>query len=188
MKTIPGGCDSRARIKIATVGVVLLSLAGTAAAQAPAVSPSPAPKELSESRALGLSASTTLASWFVLIGGALGGSAGVAAAGGLGTMFGPSTGHIYRGKLLTSGFVVRGIGLVAMGTGVGLELRCFEHCESNLGGVLAVLGLFVYIGGTVHDIAEAPSEVRKHNQRLKSVTVAPMITGQSVGFALGGQF
>lgn len=160
----------------------------------PAPAPPPPPSPLSESAALGYSLAGTITSWALLVGGAAGDSVGAALLGTLGTFMAPSFGHWYRGQILTRGLGVRTVGFAVFAWGVvkAFDDLC-EDCSGSSSDVetttgLVIAGLLLYAGGTIDDIVTAPLAVRKHNQRLEILGIAPMVTSHGAGLALGGRF
>src|SRR5262245_50589491 len=112
----------------AAVALLILTATGVAMAQPGAPVPAPVPPrappqtdgERSESAALWLSLGGTAASWGLLVLSPRMGSSGeeVALLGGLGTILGPSLGHIYAGRFGTPGLGLRtaGLGAASLGT------------------------------------------------------------------------
>jgi hypothetical protein len=179
----------------------------------PELAPLPAPAQpprdeagapLSEGTALALSLGGTVVSWGLL------GAAhyvydknGQATAmmglvGGFGIVAAPSAGHWYAGTRGTRGLAVRLAGVATLLAGaVYKETECplfsFGHddgppCIPQRGSNVLLVGLGLVLAGTIDDIVTAPSRVRRHNERLSNLAIAPMLTGSSAGLALGGRF
>jgi hypothetical protein len=195
---------------------MIVALAGSASAQAvspPGVTPAVAPdppgdpmssltsrpplrrEPLSEAAALQLSLYGTALSWAAVAtslaldhNNSAGGPLFVL--GGIGTLLAPSFGHIYANSFLT-----RGLGLRVLGLGVLIGLvtveaksECEESCNNRgvVGIALGALGLYAW--GTVDDIATAPRAVRRYNERLRNVTLVPMVRRNTAGVVLSAQF
>jgi hypothetical protein len=118
------------------------------------------------------------------------GSGDVALLGLLGTFLAPSTGHWYRGAVVTRGMGFRALGVVAFVYGVLLPIlsECEESCRPDRERLFFMGSLVLYAGGTIDDIISAPLRVRRHNQRLQQVQLAPMPTPGGMGVSLGGRF
>ena len=180
---------------------------GTSApAPVPATAPAPEPRPAgsggpsSERTALALSIGGTLGSWGLLIAssGMVDDRASAAIAlgsvGALGAVLGPSFGHWYAGKVATRGLGLRvgGIGSALLGLFLLVTDCPLDHeetlCDSKIGLVTLIGGAGLFLGGTIDDIVTAPRRVRRRNQRLAGVALAPMVTPRSAGLALGGWF
>lgn len=121
--------------------------------------------------------------------------------GAIGTLVAPSFGHWYAGKYFTRGMGMRvgALGLVMVGAVVALA-ECpltFGHddvedddCDDSFGAATFILlgGAALFVAGTVDDIRTAPRRVRRHNEAISSIALAPIVTHQSAGLALGGRF
>ena len=87
---------------------------------------------------------------------------------------------------MTRGFAVRliasTVGILSILTMIGCECSTPRADKILLGSVL------LYIGASLDDVITAPLAVRKHNQRIEGLGLAPMVTDRSVGLALGGRF
>ncbi len=171
--------------------------AGDAAAQPGMSEPQPlvpaAPpvqgEPLSEGVALGLSLGGTIASWALLVAvvadeeddhGTL------ATLGLLGTYVAPSAGHWYAGSFLTRGLGIRTAGAVATFAAIVKLISC-DGCNDAEVEYLFYGGLLLYAAGTIDDIFNARGKVRQKN-RERGFTIAPVVTPQSTGLALGGRF
>lgn len=192
----------------AVAASIILALAGSASAQpgmtepvpapAPAAPPAPTGGELNEGTALALSLVGTVGSWALFIGSAYmseggDGSGVLTTVGAIGVLVGPSIGHWYAGKYVTRGLGLRALGVAAAFTGAMVALsECGlfseEPCDPTGGETIALLGAGLFIAGTVDDIVTAPGRVRRHNERLAGLAVAPVLTQHSAGFAIGGRF
>lgn len=170
------------------VAGLLISLVSTASAQR-----ARSAGELDEGLALGLSLGSTVASWAIVAAAISIENEGLGVVGAVGTMFGPSAGHMYAGKLATRGFIMRGTGIAGVIGGLAIELKeCgfFDrNCEtSGLGPALAILGVGLYVWGTIDDVVTAPTRARRHNQQLQSMALRPVLTKDTAGLAFGGRF
>jgi hypothetical protein len=191
--------------KIAVL-IVLCITAGTAAAQPSLTAPSAPPPpfevsrgdELSPGTALALSLGGTLASYGLIIASMdrYGDEyEAMALVGGIGTFVAPSFGHWYEGTILTRGLGFRALGA---GTFVTAAMVALSECplfseqecnESPAAPILAIAGAAMWVGGTVDDIIQAPRRARRHNARLRGVTLAPMATrGGGGGLVVAGSF
>lgn len=184
-------------------------------APAPYFAPAPAPtrvtalpagERLSEDHALALSLGGTALSWGLLIGAMVipddgsGVTALMGTAGAVGSVFAPSFGHWYADAHLTRGLGLRlgGMAVVLAGAFVAFteDPITYGHddppTESNepvIGPAIAIIGVGMFVAGTIDDIVTAPRRVRRLNrEREVSVSLAPMVTHQSAGLALGGRF
>jgi hypothetical protein len=147
-------------------------------------------QRLSERTALKLSLGITVASWGAIFANAAisdGRSSGFATFGVIGAFLGPSTGHWYRGAILTRGMISRMIGGAVMIFGIALGSSCDGHsCETAVNSILGGMALVAI--GSADDIITAPFRMRAHNRSLQDVTLAPMVTPHSAGLALGARF
>jgi hypothetical protein len=155
----------------------------------------PEPKD--RDTAVLLSAGGTLASATLLAVGVKTENGALAAAGLISSLFTPSAGEIYAGRLGTPGL---GLRLISAGvTVVGLEeaFKCFlasspcQH-DSGLAAGLIVAGGIGYASGILYDIATAGSAVDDYNRRMH-VRVTPTViptasSGPAVGLGIGGSF
>jgi hypothetical protein len=195
---------------------VLAAAPGSAAAQpgmtppAPpstAAPPSPPPppavmrgEPLSENVALALSLGGTAVSWGLLLGAeGLSNDHDTAEVlgtiGFVGTLVAPSFGHWYAGSYLTRGMGLRALGTLAIGAGLASfyedVLDTWDGSDdhsADSAGWLILVGGGLLIGGTIDDIVTAPRKVRKRNQQMFSVGVAPVVTPRTAGLALSGTF
>jgi len=179
---------------------LVLSIAGKAAAQPaepPAASPPP-PEELSESTALGLSIGPTIVAWVAVAAtAAFDGDNRVAQSlGGLAVLAAPSFGHWYAGTPWTRGLALRTAALLPLGLALTTAKECPLTWDARGGGCgpdrlgegLAIAAIAMYAAGTVDDIVTAPAAVRRHNERLRSVAVVPMVRRDAGGVMLAAQF
>ncbi|HWO22935.1 MAG TPA: hypothetical protein VNO30_29445 [Kofleriaceae bacterium] len=166
--------------------------------------PHPIGSRRSEGTALLLSLGGTTVSWGLLLGGSRL-FEGAAYAGGIGAVIAPSLGHWYAGTALTRGMGVRllGTALIFGGAVVGVA-SFFDQLhddndddndtdtvvrDSPTAKALVISGLVLVAAGTIDDIITAPLRVRRENRaRGWGVGLAPVVTQQSAGFALGGRF
>ncbi|MGN6104931.1 MAG: hypothetical protein ACTHU0_07500 [Kofleriaceae bacterium] len=178
------------------IGAVVMGLSGEVAAR-----PRNAPAPLDEDVALGLSVAGTTVAWTVLIGGAASNGNEVAIVtvvgiGLVGTLFAPSAGHWYAGKVMTQGLGMR---LVGLGTTLAGAATLFatcplvgeSPCNETYAGAAAVLlltGATIYIGGTIDDLNTVTRRVRQHNQRLEKLAIVPTLQRGGAGLAIGGTF
>jgi hypothetical protein len=162
-------------------------------------------EELSEGKALAWSLGGTVASYgaialaFPLKSGELG------TAGMLGTLIAPSFGHFYAGTWLTRGMGLRALGIVTLivgaiadsegcgglfysGHGDPVPEDCGDDFRTTKGTVLMLSGIGMFVGGTIDDIVTAPRRVRRHNDRIKALAVAPIVHGDGGGLVLSGRF
>jgi hypothetical protein len=189
---------------VAIASTVLL-LAGTAAAQ-PVVTPpgltpalpaaAPPPRqgdEVSESTALAIAVGGTVASYgMVLLGaGPVRGDAGrtLIAIGVAGTLIAPSAGRWYARSAGWRGLGLRlaGAGAVALaGAAAVSECGLFrsDPCTPVVGLVLGIAGAGLWVGGTIDDIVMAPRDARRHNERLRQVTLVPLVRPDDHGLGL----
>jgi hypothetical protein len=184
---------------IATMALVL-SMAGRAAAQsAEPPAPPPPEEELSETMALGLSIGPTVVAW-VAVAATLSvddDNRVALSLAGLGTLAAPSFGHWYAGTPWTRGLVLRTAALLPFGVALSRARNCPFHADSigtegcgpdRLGEGLAIAAIAMYAAGTLDDIVRAPAGVRRHNERLNSVAVVPMVRRDAGGVMLAAQF
>lgn len=151
------------------------------AAQAPAYG-----RPLSEGVALGLSAGGTLGAWGLLIIAGRQSYEKAALVGLAGTLVTPSLGHWYRGSIMTRGFALR---LLAAATGIASFVTIIGcECSTPVADKILIGSAVLYVGASIDDILTAPLAVRKHNRRIESLGLAPMVTNHAVGLALSGRF
>jgi hypothetical protein len=175
--------------------VVPLAVPSTASAPVapapPAAAPAPAPPaldgELSVDTAIMLSVGGTAASWTVLLvaGSIDHGNNFVVPLAGISLVLAPSFGHWYAGTPFTGWFGLRAAALVP----VMIAATSCGECDppSSLGWI----ALALYAAGTIGDIATAPADVRRHNEKrrmLRDLAVAPMIHRGGGGIVLGARF
>jgi hypothetical protein len=186
---------------IVTMALVL-AIAGNAAAQSaePHAAPPPPPEEeLSETMALGLSVGPTVVAWVALIATLEVDDDNRVAIplAGLGIMAAPSFGHWYAGSPWTRGLAVRTAALLPFGIALSRARNCPFHADvvgiegcgpDRLGEGLAIAAIALYAAGTLDDIITVPAAVRRHNERLNSVAVVPMVRRNAGGVMLAAQF
>jgi hypothetical protein len=189
---------------VAAAALLVLAFTGTAAAQPGLTLPPPAPlpppvlrgEQLSETTASWLAFGGTAASWTLIfvaadMNHAHGNASRVATIGAIGTVFAPSFGHWYADSFLTRGLGLRVLGIgftVAALASLASAANCEDDCGDSSFGVLALAGAGLFIAGTIDDLATTPSAVRRHNQRLQSLAIAPVVHRGSTGLALTGRF
>ena len=155
-----------------------------------------APK--SETTALELSLGGTAASAALVIIGGQVDNPGMISAGLLSSLVTPSLGEWYVGKVATPGLGIRAVSAVATVVGAAEALKCLDaegdcHTDASA-GYLLVGGVIGYAGGTIYDIATAPREARRYNERHGlRLTLAPTPlrtpSGQAtMGVGVGGTF
>jgi len=161
---------------------------------------------LDPSVAMGLSLGGTAVSWGLLVGSIYVARSGssmaglMGTAGAIGTVFAPSLGHWYADAYFSRGLGLRlgGMAVVLAGAIVAFaeDPITYGHddpqTESNdpvIGPAIAIVGVGMFVAGTIDDIVTAPRRVRRLNrEREVGVSLAPMVTHQSAGLALGGRF
>lgn len=158
----------------------------------------PIPGEKSPGIALALSLGGTVGSYVLAVAGGETQSDELSSMGAIGVFLAPSFGHWYAGKGWTDGLTLRLAGVGGMMVGLILLLGdCgFEgdsSCDEAPGTVLMVVGAGAYVGGTILDIATAPGQARKYNERLRERAangwaLSPVVTGDRAGFVLSGRF
>jgi hypothetical protein len=98
----------------------------------------------------------------------------------------PSLGHYYAGDWVSTGTVVRAVGLGLM----GLAALGNDHDENNA-PILPALGALTVLTGMAIDIATAPRAAREYNTQRRvaiSPAIFPSASGPLVGVSVGGQF
>ena len=97
--------------------------------------------------------------------------------------------------MITRGLVTRAAGIAAMGVGLAnMELFCDHDCgDDSLAGALFIGGMVAFTVGSVDDIVSAPINASRRNREnqaraIKSLTLAPQVSHDRVGFALAGSF
>ncbi len=175
---------------------VVLSLS-TAALAEPAAGPDDDAK--SPALAIGLSTAGTVLP-LVMIGAAFDGSdvnVTLYLAGMAGTLIGPSIGHWYAHEYVTPGLLGRGAGAALAGIGAAMSLECIglvSPCETTptmvAGEIIGIVGIAVYAGSTLYDIATAGRVTRAWNDN--HIQIAPTVMGsgatRSVGLSASGSF
>lgn len=165
--------------KLAAVITTLLATTTVAAAQPTEVA------EKSEQSAFGLALLGTAAPLALTIAGASTNQDGLTRAGALGMLIGPSAGHWYAGKIVTTGMAVRGAGTLVMLAGVAQaigNIDCEDSCSSG-GGTLMAAGGLLFLGGTIHDLATAGRAAREWN--ATHLAVGPTVVGTGGRSTLG---
>ena len=146
--------------------------------------------------ALELSIGGTVASGALVAIGFQANNGGMIAAGLLSSVVTPSLGEWYAGKPLTAGMGIRAASAVLFLAGVGEAFKCLdtENCSNNnaAAGVMLIGGLAGYAGGTIYDIATAPTAAREFN-REHQLHIAPTYMrtpsgNATMGVGIGGTF
>jgi hypothetical protein len=108
---------------------------------------------------------------------------------------GPTAGHWYQGRIITRGLVTRAVSLAVLAYGVShFEIDCEHDCRSSdFTDYMMLAGLVGFAVGSVDDIVTAPIEAHKTNRKnqaraIKSLSLAPHVSEDRVGFALAGSF
>jgi len=111
---------------------------------------------------------------------------GLVIVGGVGLVVAPSLGHWYAGKYIPRGMWMRLASLVAVAGGIGMQFAPGE--EIPTAGVLPIIvGVGLFLSGTVDDIITAPLRARRY-KRERGVVITPLVTQSSAGLALSGRF
>jgi hypothetical protein len=171
------------------VALVLAVGAATAFAQAPGEvvveAPKPPAKRLRTAIALswGAFVGPMVASAVVLgdAPGTAGAVGGIIASGAM--VFGPSAGHCYAGRCLTTGLALR-----VAGAGIVTAMVVREQTEPLGFGTLFIgLGTAVslWMTGLIWDAVTLPRAVRRAN-RERAFGIAPLVRGDTAGIALTG--
>jgi hypothetical protein len=110
---------------------------------------------------------------------------------------GPSFGQWYSGRFLTPGLGVRALGVIVAGAGAATDFfgcqdtspsACADHAKAN---ALLIAGGALVLGGTIWDIATAPSTARDWNREhgvTVTATAMPTAGGIAPGLAVVGTF
>jgi hypothetical protein len=99
----------------------------------------------------------------------------------------PSVGHWYAGRAITPGLVVRSAGFAAAGLMAWQHPHCTTGtCVPEWFAIYGIVGAIVT--GMLLDLATLPSAVRRANARTERLHLAPLLTRESSGLALGGRF
>lgn len=117
-------------------------------------------------------------------------------AGGATLLVGPTAGHWYAGKIVSTGLGLRlgGAALMALSSGLAgqsavPELLGADGGSYELGIAGVVLGGGLMAVGAIHDIATADNAARAYNHKhARTLNVTPTITREQTGFALVGTF
>ena len=195
-------------MKLAAAATVATALAAATPAHAqPALTPALVPagprepahvanqdEEKSGSTALLLSLGGAVGSLALTVVGANmenGSGASLMTVGVLSSIITPSFGHWYAGEYWTAGLGMRAGGGIAFVAGAAQAFGCIDAENScDDGAALVLVGAGLYIGGTLYDIATAPSAAERWNE--KHLQLAPTVvssgTHQTLGLGLGGAF
>ncbi len=107
-------------------------------------------------------------------------------AGGVSTVFGPSLGNFYAGKVLSTGLGVRLAAAAVLGIGASvLAGETFSVNTIGIGLVGLIGGATVIALGDVLDIREAPRAAADFNRR--HLSIAPMVSRTAAGSQTGIQ-
>jgi hypothetical protein len=170
-----------------------------------ALAPTPGAVRRDPAVALGLSLGVTGAGVALMTAaGAVGESDlgdGMALAGFLAILVGPTTGHIYADRIANPGLGIRAVsasvGIVSFSA---LGLCAFsldddgDDADCSGWALAGYAAWLVYAGGTVYEIADAPRAARAYNQRHGlEVALAPTSVragdgSQAPGLAVAGRF
>ena len=118
------------------------------------------------------------------------GGTGMALGGVVVALVGPTTGHIYAGRVRNWGLAVRAAGVVVLVAGLSRFVNCGDarSCDGDSRGVGVFFGGLALTGvGTIYEIALAPGAARRWNARF-TVTPVPTPSGSFPGVALAGRF
>jgi len=181
--------------KLLTLAVAATALCTATVAHAdPAETGDQGPKD--PTTALELSLGGTAASGALLGIGIGANNGGMIAAGLLSSLVTPSLGEWYAGKPITLGMGVRAASAFVLLAGLSESLKCLDetNCtnDNKAAGELLVGGLIGYAGGTIYDIAMAPSAARDFN-REHQIHLAPTYMrtpsgSATMGVGIGGTF
>jgi hypothetical protein len=189
----------RLSMLLLTTALLITTTAHAALASPPSVTErTPPPHKKSPARARNYAIGGALLGSALFGGGALvSGGAGHHAAstaalvgGSLALVVGPSAGHWYAGKPVTTGMVLRAVGVGAAILSANKAAECLaEACGDNVGelaGTVLVTGLGLVVVGTVWDLVTADDEAAAWNRRHGlDVDVAPTVIGTAHGLAPG---
>jgi hypothetical protein len=107
-------------------------------------------------------------------------------------VLGPTAGHWYLGKAVTTGLVIRLSGIGVAAAGIGLLAWKGPQGEDGYAPMMLTLlaGGGVWATGTIWDFATLPREVRRYNARHSrgQLGLAPMRISSGTGLALAGTF
>ena len=146
--------------------------------------------------ALELSVGGTLASAGLVAIGAGAHNDGMIVAGLVSSLVTPSFGEWYAGKPVTLGMGLRVASTLVFVAGASEAFKCIDsdNCQNNntAAGVMLLGGLIGYAGGTIYDIADAPSAAREFN-RAHQIHVVPTYMrtpsgNAAMGMGIGGTF
>src|ERR1043166_3206441 len=165
--------------------VMVLVLASRAAAQPvePPAAPLPPPEELGERTAVELSVGTTVVAWTALIATTQYHEHNRVALSflGLAVFAAPGLGQWYAGSAWTRGLALRTAGLLSLGLAASQPHEvCADFSSQNCGNNrlangLVIAAIALYAAGTVDDIITAPAAVRRHNERMHHLAIAPIV-------------
>jgi len=121
---------------------------------------------------------------------------GMILAGLLTSLVTPSFGEWYAGKPVTLGMGLRVASTLVFVAGASEAFKCIDsdNCQNNnaAAGAMLLGGLIGYAGGTIYDIAAAPSAAREFN-RAHQIHVVPTYMrtpsgDAAMGMGIGGTF
>lgn len=102
---------------------------------------------------------------------------------GASVLIGPSAGHWYAGKLVTSGLIVRALGFLALSGAISAG----GDTEHGIG--LLFVGGGLLVGGGVYDLATADRSAREYNfAHATKLMLAPRVGDGQLGLGLTGSF
>ena len=175
------------------VGVAVLSALMFTTHAAFADDPPAEPK--SRDTAFLLSAGGTLASAALVAIGAGTNNGALAGAGLVSSLFTPSAGHIYAGRLGSPGLVLRLVSTGVAVAGFKEVLECLgpSPCNNDRRAEYLLLAAgFGYVSGTLWDMVTAGDAADRYNERLQLRVTPAVITtassGPAVGLGIGGSF
>src|SRR5262245_38985247 len=175
--------------------LLIVALCGVAHAQAPGEKPV-LPRDDADDKSIATAyltsvAATTLPLAVFVIGApenerahptraAVFGSLGIAA-----LVLGPSAGHWYAHRTITTGLVLRGVAAAGIAT-----LAIADPHGENLGALIVggVAAVGTWEVGVIWDFATLPRSVRRYNRERRQLQLAPLVAPSTTGLALAGTF
>jgi hypothetical protein len=117
-------------------------------------------------------------------------SDGVAAAGAIVFVLGPSAGHVYAGEFLTTGLGIRLAGAALFTLGAAQSFRCSpDLCQAPGYSTPAIFaGMGVLAVGTIWDIVTAPGAADDYNARHAMAVTPTALRDARGGVAPGLAF
>ncbi|MGE5181949.1 MAG: hypothetical protein ACM31C_07795 [Acidobacteriota bacterium] len=107
---------------------------------------------------------------------------------------GPTVGHIYAGRIWSTGLAIRLAGASAGVVGATMVLGCVDRCDhpdqADVGAGLFLAGAAAYGLGMLYEIASADVAARDYNAAHAAVTLAPLRSrdGLIPGLAVAGRW